>query len=276
MLQDVKAPARGADRPPTRIQSVSRAVEVLRYVADQEDAPATLSRIAAAVGTPLPTAYHLLATLVDEGMLVRDPKRGYRLGSTVGLLGDAFRREPAIPDGLLDPLRKLAVATGEASFLSGWQDGEVTLLRAEQGRFGFRVPKVAPGFTAFAHARAAGKLLLAFLPDDDVRHYLDLHPLRPLTPRTIVDAAAFGQELAEIRASGCAVDDEEFMDGMGCVSAAARDGETVLAYSVAAPVERFRVNRDRFIRATRSAARIAEAFWEEAAGENGNGDGPLA
>jgi light-regulated signal transduction histidine kinase (bacteriophytochrome) len=29
----------------------------------------------------------------------------------------------------LEPLRKLAVATGEASFLSGWQDGEVTLLK---------------------------------------------------------------------------------------------------------------------------------------------------
>jgi DNA-binding IclR family transcriptional regulator len=157
MLQDVKAPARGTRRPRTRIQSVSRAVQVLRYVAELEEGPATLSGIAAVVGTPLPTAYHLLATLVDEGMLVRDPKRGYRLGPTAGVLGDAFRREPPIPEGLLDPLRKLSAATGENCFLTAWQDGEVTLLRAVEGRFGIRIPKVTPGFTAFAHARAAGK-----------------------------------------------------------------------------------------------------------------------
>ena len=167
MLQDVKAPACDTRRPRTRIQSVSRAVQVLRYVAELEEGPATLSGIASVVGTPLPTAYHLLATLVDEGMLVRDPKRGYRLGSTVGFLGDAFRREPPIPDMLLDPLRKLSAATGENCFLTAWQDGEITLLRAMEGRFGIRIPKVTPGFTAFAHAQSgfsdqAGQSATAF------------------------------------------------------------------------------------------------------------------
>jgi DNA-binding IclR family transcriptional regulator len=164
------------------------------------------------------------------------------------------------------------VATGEASFLSGWQDGEVTLLRTEQGRFGFRVPKVAPGFTAFAHARAAGKLLLAYLPPAELRHYLERHPLRPLTPRTITGRSAFQRELAGIRTSGYAVDDEEFMDGMVSVSAAANDGtDLVLAYSVAAPVERFRANRDRFVQAATSAARLAEAYWAGSGAEAGGG-----
>ena len=269
MLQDVKAPACDTRRPRTRIQSVSRAVQVLRYVAELEEGPATLSGIASVVGTPLPTAYHLLATLVDEGMLVRDPKRGYRLGSTVGFLGDAFRREPLIPDMLLDPLRKLSAATGENSFLTAWQDGEITLLRAMEGRFGIRIPKVTPGFTAFAHARAAGKLLLAHLSREELRRYLEHHPLRPLTPRTIVRRGAFERELAGIRESGFAVDDEEFMDGSACVAAAAHRGEDVVGvYSVAAPVERFRVNRNRLLRATRSAARLAEVYSAQAAGED--------
>ena len=114
------------------------------------------------------------------------------------------------------------MATGENCFLSGWQEGEITLLRHQQGRFGFRIPKVTPGFTAFAHARAAGKLLLAHLPRPEVRQYLDLHPLRPLTPRTIVGRRAFDRELASIRANGFAVDDEEFMDGVAGVAAPVR------------------------------------------------------
>jgi IclR family acetate operon transcriptional repressor len=269
MLRDVKAPALDVRRPRTRIQSVSRAVQVLRYVAELEEGPATLSGIAAVVGTPRPTVYHLLATLVDEGMLVRDPKRGYRLGSTVGFLGDAFRREPPIPDGLLDPLRKLSAATGENCFLTAWKDGEITLLRAMEGRFGIRMPKVTPGFTAFAHARAAGKLLLAYLSREELRRYLEHHPLRPLTPKTIVGRGAFERELAGIRESGYAVDDEEFMDGSACVAAAARRGEDVVGvYSVAAPVERFRVNRNRLLRATRAAARLAEVYSARATGED--------
>jgi IclR family transcriptional regulator, acetate operon repressor len=258
MLQDVKAVRQEQPRPRTRIQSVSRAIRVLRFVAERDEGPATLSEIAAEIGTPLPTAHHLVATLVDEGMLVRDPKRGYRLGATVGVLGDAFRREPPVPDGLLVPLHKLSVATGENAFLTGWVEGEITLLRHQQGRFGFRIPKVTPGFTAFAHARAAGKLLLAHLPRADLRAYLDTHPLRPLTPRTIAGRRAFERELAAIRANGFAVDDEEFMDGVASVAAPVRAESDLFAYAVAAPVERFRANRERFIHASRSACRLAE------------------
>jgi IclR family transcriptional regulator, acetate operon repressor len=263
MLQDVKAAELAEPRPRTRIQSVARAIHVLRFVAERDEGPASLTEIAAEIGTPLPTAHHLVATLVDEGMLVRDPKRGYRLGTTAGALGDAFRREPAVPDALLIPLHKLSVATGENSFLSGWVEGEITLLRHQQGRFGFRIPKVTPGFTAFAHARAAGKLLLAHLPKPELRHFLDTHPLRPLTPRTIAGRRAFDRELATIRASGFAVDDEEFMDGVASVAAPVNADTKLFAYAVAAPVERFRANRERFIQAARSACRLAEAALSE-------------
>jgi IclR family acetate operon transcriptional repressor len=258
MLQDVKGAEPEETRPRTRIQSVARAIQVLRFVAERDEGPASLTEIAAEIDTPLPTAHHLVATLVDEGMLVRDPKRGYRLGATVGVLGDAFRREPPIPDGLLVPLHKLGVATGENSFLTGWVEGEITLLRHQQGRFGFRIPKVTPGFTAFAHARAAGKLLLAHLPRDELRRYLETHPLRPLTPRTVVGRRPFGRELAAIRANGFAVDDEEFMDGVAGVAAPVNAGSGLFAYAVAAPVERFRANRERFIHAAKSACRLAE------------------
>jgi IclR family transcriptional regulator, acetate operon repressor len=155
------------------------------------------------------------------------------------------------------PLRKVSVATGENSFLTGWVEGEITLLRHQQGRFGFRIPKVTPGFTAFAHARAAGKLLMAHLPRPELRRYLETHPLRPLTPRTIVGRRAFDRELAAIRANGFAVDDEEFMDGVASVAAPVDADERLFAYAVGAPVERFRANRERFIRAARSAARLA-------------------
>jgi IclR family transcriptional regulator, acetate operon repressor len=264
MLQDVKAAMGAGVRPRTRIRSVGRAIHVLRFVAEHDDGPASLTEIATQIGTPLPTAHHLVATLVDEGMLVRDSKRGYRLGTTVGVLGDAFRRERAVPDVLLSPLRKLSVATGENAYLSGWQEGEITLLRHQEGRFGFHIPKMTPGLTAFAHARAAGKLLLAHLPGAELRRYLEAHPLRMLTPRTIVGLRAFDRELAATRRDGFAIDDEEFMDGVASVAVPMQADAELFTYSVAAPVERFRANRERFIRAARSAARLAESALPDA------------
>ena len=46
----------------------------------------------------------LVATLVDEGMLIRDPKRGYRLGATLGVLEQALARRD-----LLSELERLVV-----------------------------------------------------------------------------------------------------------------------------------------------------------------------
>jgi IclR family acetate operon transcriptional repressor len=147
------------------------------------------------------------------------------------------------------------------------------LLRHQQGRFGFRIPKVTPGFTAFAHARAAGKLLLAHLPKPGLRRFLDTHPLRPLTPRTIAVRRAFDRELAAIRANGFAVDDEEFMEGVAAVAAPVNADTKLFAYAVAAPVERFRANRERFLQVARSAARLAQDGLTEAA--RGDGDTAL-
>jgi DNA-binding IclR family transcriptional regulator len=84
--------------------------------------------------------------------------------------------------------------------------------------------------------------LLAFLSDEACDDLLGRLPLRRNTRRTIVKPAAMKVELVRIRAQGYAVDDEEFEEGLRCVSAPVFDhrGHVVASLSMAAPVFRLR------------------------------------
>src|SRR4051812_1985011 len=84
----------------TRIRSVARASQVLLWVAAQAHG-ATAKEIAKAHTLALPTTYHLLNTLTDQGLLAKDLQRRYILGPSAAILAQAHLRGRAVPDTLL-------------------------------------------------------------------------------------------------------------------------------------------------------------------------------
>ncbi len=245
-------------RQPTRIRSVSKAMAVLYYLASQE-APRPARHVAEALGLPIATAYHLLDTLVDEGMLSKDERRLYGLGPRVGALADAYHRQTAPPPRLLDALRAVAAETGETAYLSSRRRDEVVLTQAIEGRHPVRVAGLHTGYGANLHARASGKVLMAFGSPDLFERYVARQPLHALTPNTITDAGTLATELERIRERGYGLDEEEFALGVTCVAAPIFDGDTALAaLTVAAPTGRFREAADTIVAAVLRAATSAE------------------
>ncbi len=231
---------------------------MLRLVADREGR--TASEIAAALACPRPTCYHLLNTLVAEGLLSKDPRRRYHLGPLVGALSDAVSRELALPEHILTGLHRLAEETGETAHASGWHNGEVTVLASLEGSQAIRVAGLHRGFTGFANARSAGKLLLALSTPAARDAYLRSHPLEALTRHTIVQRDRLLAELARIREDGFALDEQEFREGVACVSAAVVEhGLPTAVFTVSAPVERFHARRQELIDAVVAAAREISA-----------------
>jgi IclR family transcriptional regulator, acetate operon repressor len=240
---------------PTRIRSVARAVGLLLWVAG-EQGPRTASSASRAVGLPLATTHHLLNTLAAQGMLAKDAKRQYHLGPKVGALTDAFQRQVFPPDYLLDPLRHLADASGETAHLTAWRHGEIVILTSVEGTQAVRVARLHSGLEGGAHARAAGKLLLALAAPQIREAYLAAHPLEPLTEHTIRSRDELDAEFDRIREHAYAVDEEEFAPGVACVAAPiVVTGFPIGAYSVSAPFGRFRDRRVWLIDAVLSAAR---------------------
>jgi IclR family acetate operon transcriptional repressor len=223
----------------TRIQSVARASQLVLWVADQPHG-ATAKEIAEAHGLALPTTYHLLNTLVDQGLLAKDTDRRYILGRGTAILAQAYLRGKSVPDSLLTALRELARRTEETAYLADWGEHDIRVLASVEGSQMVRVAEVGSGPYEHGHARANGKVLLAYAPAEMREAYVRTHPLVPLTKATICDRRQFEQELDAIRERGYAYDHEEFAVGVSCVAAPILlNGHLVAALGVSVPTQRF-------------------------------------
>jgi IclR family acetate operon transcriptional repressor len=76
------------------------------------------------------------------------------------------------------------------------------------------------GKTAPAYCSSLGKAILAHLPGSMLDVYFAEVPLESRTENTITDEATLRKELAEARRQGYAVDREEHIPGLYCISSA--------------------------------------------------------
>jgi IclR family transcriptional regulator, acetate operon repressor len=246
------------DEAGTRIQSVTRATRILLLLS-RTPPGSTAAEAAAALGLTVPTTHHLLNTLAAEGFVVKDSQRRFALGPRIAVLADGMVRQ-AVPEYLARPLRALAERTEETAYLATWSEREIRVLASVEGARAVRVAEAERGPYRHAHARATGKLLLAFARSEVRAAYLAEHPPEPVTAATIAAPAALERELAAIRKRGYSEDREEFVEGVSCVSAPLlADGVVVAAFTVSAPSQRYDRTRaelrDAVLAAAASAAR---------------------
>lgn len=206
---------------------------------------ATAKEVAFATRLALPTTYHLLNTLVDEGLLTKDAQRCYNLGHSTAILAQAYLRGSSVPEVLLAALRELGVRTGETAYLADWGEHNIRVLASVEGVNILRVAEVASGPYENGHARANGKVLLAYGWPELRDAYLQRNGLPRLTRNTICDPGELQRELSRVRERGVAFDEEEFADGVSCIAVPLlQGGRIIAAYGVSVPTERFRRSRD--------------------------------
>lgn len=236
-----------------RINSVARAINILMAIADSEHGM-SVKEISEGLGIERPTTYHLLHTLLELRVVSRDEHRRYRIGLNVGRLSVAFQRHFSAPDYLRPLVRRLAEVTGETSYAVGWWQEEIITLAIARGNNAVQTAEVPHGQYGNAHARAAGKLLLALAPLSRSHEYLQLHPLTKRTNRTIVDRAALDLEFKRIRGNRYALDDEEFAEGVCCLAVPLEGGHSPFAIALSAPAARLKEKFDSYLESARQIA----------------------
>jgi IclR family acetate operon transcriptional repressor len=97
-----------------------------------------------------------------------------------------------------------------------------------------------PGTRTAFHASGIGKAVLAHLDEERVAAIIKKAGLEAFTEKTLSTMPALTRNLAEIKARGWSVDDEERNFGMRCVAAAIFNefGEPVGGVSVSGPTVR--------------------------------------
>ena len=219
--------------------SIQKAFAALLKIAELPG-PITPKELAQLTQTPLPSTYHLLRVLVDLGALVKLDREGYRLGPAIGALSDSYL-EQGEPLRVLEPaVRELAKITNETSYMTAWRNGKIEVVVTVSSSRPVRVAPLAHGSQNFAHARASGKIMLAYARPNLREEYLYSNPLDSITPHTIDNAGALEKELHEILQKGYATDLEEFALDVSCLSVPVlASGHLIAALTVSAPTSRF-------------------------------------
>jgi DNA-binding IclR family transcriptional regulator len=243
-ISGIVTPTSQQQRP--RVQSAARAVNILLEVARSESG-LTTKEISDRVGIGRQATYHLLHTLVEAGMLAKTEGRRYVLGLQIGMLADGFGRQLAPAEQLAPIVREIAQRTGETAYGTGWWSNEITTLTVARGTNAIGAAELPQGYTSEAHARAAGKLLLAYAGEAVRSQYFENHELVSLTANTRTEVAALEDDFAKIRELGYSEEHEEFALGLCCLAVPLNGAPSPYALSISAPRDRFLEQRDRYL-----------------------------
>jgi len=241
--------------PKPRVQSALRAISILLAVSESPNG-LKVKDITEKLKLSRQVTYHLIHTLHATGIIRKNESNRYVLGLASMAIAEGFHRQLAPPEHLARRVRSIVTATEEAAYASGWVGGEIVALSTARGESPVGAAQIPPGFSGHAHARAAGKLLLAMVDPNLCANYLDAHPLEARTSKTITNRAALLKEFETIRQRGYALDDEEFHEGIRCLAVPidGLGGRFVLGISV--PSARFDANFEQYLAVLKNAARI--------------------
>ncbi|WP_449279095.1 IclR family transcriptional regulator [Leucobacter sp. GX24907] len=251
-------PAEGPNR------SVARAVALLRELGNHRGG-ATAAVLAASTGLNRATAFRLLLSLTQSGIITRSGST-FALGweiTRLGRLADPYRSVLPLIQAVLE---RLSAQVNEHVAFSAALDAltlEVIAEADSPNDYAFRRSFMGMKFPL--HAGGNGKVLLAEMSDDQVVKLVP-ETLEKLAPKTITSRAVLLAELAQVRARGYATIDNESEEGLFAVSVPVRDvGGELIGVLTADGLDRRmkRAGEKQFVDTLQAAApEISQAFAE--------------
>ena len=224
------------------VQSLERGLSVITAFGPSTP-ELTLSDVAKATGLTRAAARRFLLTLVDLGYIRQDGKL-FRLTPRVLALGYAFLSSISLPELAGPHLERLAEEVHESSSLSVLDGHDIVYVaRVPTSRIMTVAINVGTRFPAYA--TSMGRVLLAGLDEPALEEHLATLDLERFTDHTVASLDDLRARIAETRAHGYALVDQELEHGLRSIAAPVRNrhGKVVAAVNVSSHVSR--VTRDR-------------------------------
>lgn len=222
------------------LRKVFRILDVIR------DNPAGLNLTAISKSARLnkATAYRLLSELERAGYLFRDGSRRYTVGLKLAQFSNPMNFESRLREAAHPALEALWKETHETVNLGVLHQETVLYVDVIQSPHIFRLASKI-GMHRPVYCTALGKILMAFLPEEDCEELLKSLSFVAYTPRTITNVVSLRRELEITRGRAYAVDEQESVQGARCIGAPIfnPEGVAAAAISIAGPVTRIAANR---------------------------------
>ncbi|MFT6589497.1 MAG: IclR family pca regulon transcriptional regulator [Rhodoferax sp.] len=239
------------------VQSFARGLDVIRSFSAQAPQQ-TLSEVASRTGLTRAGARRLLLTLLTLGYVESDGKR-YHLTARILDLGFAYLSSMPIWN-LAEPVMEELVAQVKESCSAAVLDGSdiVYVLRVPTHKImrntlgvGSRLP---------AYCTSLGRMLLADLPDDELRQRLQASDRKAFTKHTVTDIDALLALIVQVRQQGWCLADQELEEGLISLAAPItnRAGRSIAAINISGQANRTnaREAQERLLPALQRSARL--------------------
>ena len=216
------------------IGSVKRACDILSCFTIDEPVLGN-AEIAERLNLSRSTTHHLIKTLCNQGVLMRDGSRKYRLGwkliewnNGVMFQHDIYNKALPLVKGLTEQFRGTA-------HIGMYDKGDVIFVLRISSKEADFVPTFL-GDRKPAHSTSTGKVLLAFN-----RVYLQETISRGLSkqgPNTITEVNALKRELQTVRKNGYSISNNENDTSTYAIAAPIQSysGETIAAVNLVGPI----------------------------------------
>lgn len=205
--------------------AVGRALSILELVAESHHGLSN-SDLSRRLKIPKSSASYILRVLEKREYLQRDAGGKYRLGLklvslTAGAMTHLDVREAAKPV-LAEFLKKSRLPEAHLAVLDNGCAVYIEKMEAENS---FIKMDIWIGHRLPVHTTAIGKILVSFLPEEEILRILKLRGMERKTKKSITSPSKFLRETERVRKYGFAVDDEENAEGVRCIAAPIYDAK---------------------------------------------------
>lgn len=238
------------------VKTIDRLVEILDYFT-LEQRSLSLAELSSHLNLPKSTLHRFLMGLESHGVLRREENdKKWRLGYHLIVWGSRATESTTLREIARPFMCDLVAVTGETAILTVYHDHMVVIIDMCETAHSVRL-KTEIGTQRAPHAGASSKVLLAYLPEEEVMAIIKEKGLPKLCTNTITDLHTLKEELERIRLRGYADSLEETDPGAWGVATPIFDwrGHVVGAVGLAGPTQRYSKDKlDQFVELCRKQA----------------------
>lgn len=238
-------------KPTYPLKALDKSLAILEILS-QESSPLSIAELSERLAIYPSTIHRILDTLRYWGYVEQDSDtQRYQLGLKVLDLGMAKLQGMELVKEAAPYLKGLRDQSNETVHLAVLEEGEVLYLDKKESPQSVRMVSQL-GRRLPAHCTGLGKVLLAYLDEEEQEKVIKEKELSRFTENTITDRKKLREELSKVRHQGFAEDRGEHEKDVRCIAAPIKDhrGKVIAAISLSLPAFRMNASKKRKLKET--------------------------
>ncbi len=229
------------DKATASVEAIERAIRILdAFSVDRPElGVAELGRL---LGLKRSTVHRALTTLEAGGLLRQvDTSQKYTLGPKILSLAHILRSQLSLATLALPGMRALRDRFNETVALHLLQGRGRVVVQQVESTHDLRRTYREVGKPLPLYAGSPGRLLMAYLPEEEIQGIIAETGLKPFTTQTVTDPFRLMLSLEEVRRQGYALSVSEHTPGIASISCPIRnqEGRVIAAINISGPSSRF-------------------------------------